>query len=192
MKNMTICCIKIVLGFSLALLSGCASSNTYYILSEESALEVHQKQLPVIGVEKITLPQYIQQGKVAIQLSPTQISYENSANWAGDMDDSLTKEMISTIQKSFNQPNVYEYPWDLSQQAGIKIKISISRFIAYADFVYLDATYTINDLQKNKQQSSLFNIKVPTGDETASVVSSMNEAFDKLSHAIVNDLNQKF
>ena len=192
MKKIMKCCTKIVFGLSMALLSGCAGANNYYMFSVPSSLKVYNKQLPTIGVEKISLPQYMQQGKVATQLSSTQISYSKSSNWTDEMDESLTKEMISHIQKSFNQPNVYEYPWDLSQQAGIKIKVSIGRFIVYGDFVYLDATYTINDLQNNKEYSKLFSIKVPSDKDTASVVSNMNEAFNKLSSAIVNDLNQKF
>lgn len=193
MRRMMMCNKKILLGLVLLAFVGCGGTGSYYMLSGPTVIQPHAtKELPVIGVEKLSLPEYMQQGKVAIQLSPTQISYAESDKWAENMEDSLTKQMISTIQKSFNHPNVYTYPWDLSQQAAIKIKISISRFIAYGNFVYLDATWKITDLQRGKSYSRLFGIKVPSNKETAEIVSSMNVAFAKLSLAVVADINRRF
>ena len=177
----------------LLLLSGCMSSSQRYLLTAPTMVEKHYtKQLPVIGVEEITLPEYMKQGKVAIQLTPTQIHYSQSDEWMDNMESSLTKQLIATIQKSFNHPNVYPYPWGLSQQAGIKIKVTISRFIAYGDSVYLDANWKISDLRRGKVYSRLFSVKVPCGKDTASVVAAMNKAFGKLSRSIVSEINQKF
>jgi cholesterol transport system auxiliary component len=177
----------------LSLLSGCMSSSQRYMLTAPVAVEKHYtKQLPVIGVEEITLPEYMKQGKVAIQLTPTQIHYSASDEWMDNMENSLTKQLIATIQKSFNHPSVYPYPWGLSQQASIKIKVTISRFIAYGDSVYLDANWKISDLRRGREYSRLFSTKVPCGKDTASVVVAMNRAFGKLSQSIVGEINRKF
>lgn len=181
------------MGSILLALSGCVGSTHYFMLTGPTAIERHYaKQLPVIGVEKISLPEYMLRGEVATQLSPTQIHYSPSDEWVEDMEDSLTQQMIAAIQKSFNHPKVYAYPWGLSKQAGIKIKVSISRFISYGDFVYLDATWKINDLQKGKERSRLFSTKVPSGKDTASVVAGMNKAFGKLAQGVASDLNKRF
>ncbi len=179
-------------GVVLLMLVGCGPANYYMLTGSTNVQPRHSKHLPVVGVETISLPEYMQQGKVAIQLSPTQISYSDSGKWAEDMEGSLTKQLISTIQKSFNHPNVYAYPWGLSKQAGLKIKVTISKFIAYGDNVYLDANWEISDLKIGKQYSRLFSVKVPCGKETASVVAAMNVAFGKLSQRVVSDLNRKF
>lgn len=193
MRRITILYRTITIGLMLLALSGCVGSTHYFMLTEPTAIERHYaKRLPVIGVEKISLPEYMKRGEVAIQLSPTQIHYSASDEWVEDMEDSLTEQLITAIQKSFNHPNVYAYPWGLSQQAGIKIKISISRFISYGDFVYLDATWKINDLQRGKQYSRLFSIKVPSGKDTASVVAGMNKAFGKLAQGVVSDTDRRF
>ena len=191
MRNITISYKKMMAGLMLLVLSGCGSTH-YFMLTGPTVTEKHyNKHLPVIGVEKISLPEYMVRGEVATQLSPTQIHYSALDEWVEDMEDSLTQQLIAAIQKSFNHPSVYAYPWGLSKQAGIKIKISISRFIAYGDFVYLDATWKINDLQRGKEYSRLFSVKVPGGKNTASVVAGMNKAFGKLSETIIKDLNHR-
>lgn len=181
-----------MIGLMLLALSGCGSTH-YFMLTGPTAIERHYaKRLPVIGVEKISLPEYMLRGEVATQLSPTQIHYSASDEWVEDMEDSLTQQLIAAIQKSFNHPNVYAYPWGLSKQAGIKVKISISKFISYGDFVYLDATWKINDLRRGREYNRLFSVKVPSGKNTAAVVASMNKAFGKLAQGVVSDLNHRF
>ncbi len=173
----------------LAVLVGCGGASNYYMLSGTKPIDVRQdRRLATIGVERVRIPEYMKQGNIAIQLSPTQISYSKSDEWTEDMESSLTKELISTIQKSFNHPNVYAYPWDLSKQAGIKIKVMIYKFIAYGDYVYLDASWEINNLKKDKQYNKLFSTKVPTKKSISSVVASMNIAFEQLSERIVKDI----
>ncbi len=182
-----------ITGLMILMLSGCVGSTQYYMLGSSTSTKKHYtKSLPVIGVEKISLPEYMLRGEVATQLSPTQIHYSTSDEWVEDMEDSLTQQMIVTIQKSFDHPNVYAYPWGLSKQAGIKIKIAINKFISYGDFVYLDATWKINDLRRGKEYSRLFSAKVPSGRDTASVVAGMNVAFGKMSVALMKDLNSRF
>lgn len=181
------------MSLAFLVLTGCFGPSNYYMLTGPSHVEAFPaKHLPTIGVEQITVPEYMQQGKVAVQLSPTQISYSDSSMWAEEMDSSLTKQLISIIQKSFNHPNVYAYPWNLSQQAEMKIRVAISRFIAYGDMVYLDANWEILDLKKGRRYGKLFNTRVPSGRGTASVVASMNVAFEKLSESIVREIARKF
>ena len=192
MRRITIPYKNMMIGLMLLVLSGCGSTH-YFMLTGPTITEGHYaKRLPVIGVEKISLPEYMLRGEVATQLSPTQIHYSASDEWVEDMEDSLTQQLIAAIQKSFNHPNVYAYPWGLSKQAGIKIKISISRFIAYGDYVYLDATWKINDLRSGKEYNRLFSVKVPSGRDTASVVAGMNKAFGRMAQGVIGDLDHRF
>jgi len=174
----------------LLILNGCGSSK-YFMLTEPQSVNRHYNhRLEVVGVEKISLPEYMKQGKVAKQISSTQIDYLNDANWLEDMEESLTKRLIVTIQKGFNTPSVYAYPWGLSKQSNIKVQVRINKFIAYGDSVYLDANYEITHLKSDKKYSKLFNTKVSTKDDTPSIVSSMNIAFSRLSKSITDGLNR--
>ena len=184
---------KILISLAILVFTGCFGPSSYYMLTAPSHIEAYRsKRLPTIGVEKISVPEYMQQGKIAVQLSPTQISYSDSSEWAEEMDSSLTKQLISVLQKSFNHPNVYAYPWDLSQQAGMKVKVSINRFIAYGNAVYLDASWEILDIKRGRRYSRLFGTRVPSGRDTASVVASMNVAFEKLSQSIVREIARRY
>ncbi len=172
-------------------LSGCGSSR-YFMLAEPSTTiaKVYSHKLPVVGVEKISLPEYMKQGKVAKQISSTQIEYLDNDNWLEDMEQSLTKQLIVTIQKSFNTPKVYAYPWGLSKQASLKVQVRINKFIAQGAYVYLDANYEITHMDSGRKYSKLFSTKVETKEDTKSIVSSMNIAFSKLSKNIMGGLSR--
>ncbi|SFV62940.1 hypothetical protein MNB_SV-6-531 [hydrothermal vent metagenome] len=175
----------------LLFVSGCGSSR-YFMLTEPPAT-THQRyshKLPVVGVEKISLPEYMKQGKVARQISSTQIDYLDNDNWLEDMEESLTKQLIVTIQKSFDTPSVYAYPWGLSKQATIKVQVRINKFIAQGAYVYLDANYEITHMKSGRKYSQLFSTKVATKEDTQSIVSSMNIAFSRLSKSIMGGLNR--
>ncbi len=181
---------RYILWTILLLLSvGCGATSSYFVIAQPTTTPKHHtKSLPTIGVEKISLPEYLQQNKIAIQLSATQLSYKEGDTWAGDMESSLTNKLISTIQKSFDHPYVYAYPWNLSKQAGVKVKVTISRFIAYGSSVYLDANWEIYNLQTKKSSSRLFSIQVATLKDTPSIVASMSRAFERLSIVIVDEI----
>ncbi len=182
----------IVWSFLTLLFIGCGASSSYFVLATPSTIKTyHTNALPTIGVDKISLPEYLQQNKIAIQLSPTQISYKSDI-WAGDMETLLTKDLIATIQKSFNNPYVYAYPWNLSKQAGMRVKVSISRFIAYKDTIYLDANWEIYNIKTQQSFSKLFSTTVPTKPDTASVVANMSKAFAKLSTTVTQQIADKF
>ena len=182
----------ILWSFLTLLFIGCGASSSYFLIATPTNIKTyHSTTLPTIGVDKISLPEYLQQTKIAIQLSPTQISYKTDV-WAGDMESLLTKDLIATIQKSFNNPYVYAYPWNLSKQAGVRVKVSISRFIAYKDSIYLDANWEIYNIKRKQSISKLFSTTVPTKPDTASVVANMSKAFAKLSFTITREMARKF
>ncbi len=182
---------SIVLVGLMIILNGCGSSR-YFMLAEPSnaTAKHYNHQLPLVGVTKISIPEYMKQGKVAKQVSSTQIDYLDDDNWLEDMEASLTKQLIVNIQKGFDTPNVYAYPWGLSKQANLKVQVRINKFIAYGKYVYLDASYEINDLRSAKKYSKLFSTKVATQESVQSIVSSMNIAFSKLSKSVMNGLNR--
>jgi len=151
MRKITALPKMVLVGLVLLTLSGCVSSTHYFMLTGPTATERHYaKQLPVVGIEKISLPEYMLRGEVAIQLSPTQIHYSASDEWVEDMEDSLTQQLIVAIQKSFNHPNVYAYPWGLSKQAGIKIKILISRFSTILMFMLIPGAFRNRQVSRSK------------------------------------------
>ena len=178
---------KILLPLSMTLiLSGCLSSN-YYVLSTAShPTQTYNYSHKVIGVEKVTVPEYLFKREIAVAESSSKIRLLSNATWAEDLDAGLTQRLIRFIQKKFNAPNVYHYPWGLDSQPTEKIKVQISRFIAQGDMVYLDANWQVENMKTGKIKARLFSTTVPTSGEANDIVSSMDKAFSQLEETVAN------
>jgi len=175
-----------------SLIVGCSStSNNYFIFKEPTVKGKYKREISdIIGIEKIVLPEYMQQSHIVIETSSTEIKYLENSLWAEDLESSLTKKLITIIQKSFNNPRVYSYPWGVATEPRIKISIIIDRFISYNGYIYLEGNWSLknNSIYKNYQ----FNIKIATKQDVKSIVSNMNIAFDKLSHQIVIEVSHNY
>ena len=180
----------LLLSLLLFSLQGCVSSGgNYYVLSVASQPSViYPNQSRVIGVSKITVPAYLYKREIAIAKSSSQISLLGGALWGEDLDDGLTQRLISFLQKKFQQPSVYEYPWSFDRQPSIKVKVQITRFIAQGNKVYLDANWEIENLRTHQRQAKLFSTSVLTQSDATSIVSSMDKAFGKLEASIANGM----
>jgi len=175
--------------FILFLLQGCVGSSNYYVLSIASQPKVvYPNENRMIGVEKITIPGYLYKREIAIAKSPSQIGFMSGAEWGEDLDEGLTQRLISFLQKKFREPRVYAYPWQTDTQPKQKVRVQITRFIAYGDRVYLDANWEIKNFS-GRSKSKLFSTSVPTQSGTASsIVSSMDTAFRELEESIASGL----
>ncbi len=174
-----------------SLIIGCTSTSKNYFIFKEPTVNGEYKRaiLNTIGIEKIILPEYMQQSQIVIQTSSAEIKYLENSLWAENMENSLTKKLITIIQKSFNNPRVYSYPWGVATEPTIKISILVNRFISYNGDIYLEGNWTTN--KNSVYKTNLFNIKIATKQDVKSIVSNMNIAFDKLSHQIVIELTHK-
>jgi uncharacterized lipoprotein YmbA len=158
---------------------GCGSSSQYLLSIDSSSIAKSSKRSTQIGIDKITVPGYMEENQIAIEKSTAEISYR-SGIWAVPVAKALTQTMISSLQKRFSNPNIYLYPWDIERERGTRAKVSINRFIYSADSVQLEATYFIKRIGSRSKRSYMFSTKVPSGSDTASIVKAMNRAFSKL------------
>ena len=183
---------KLLLLLSLLVLQGCLSTRAnYYILSlAPQPTSTYAHKSGAIGVEKVTVPAYLYKREIAIAKSNNQITLLNGAVWGEDLDTGLTERLIRFLQKKFNQPNVYAYPWGMDRQPRIKVKLDVTRFIAYGDKVYLDANWEVEHLKTHKRKARLFSTTVATKSDADSIVSSMNEAFAQLEKEVAMDVKR--
>jgi len=167
-------------------LNGCFStSSTYYVLSVASQPSIiYKTSNMVIGVEKVTVPSYLYKREIAIAQSNSKITLLNNASWGEDLDEGLTHRLIGFLQKKFRQPNVHAYPWGLDHQPTIKVSVQISRFIAQGNKVYLDATWSIDNLKNKRKKARLFTSSIVTKSDIESIVFSMDKVFSELEENI--------
>ena len=179
-KMKTLFILMALLGFS-----GCVTSSNYYVLSvapQPATVYAHNNR--IIGVEKVTVPEYLYKREIAVAKTSSQITMLSGSVWGEDLDAGLTQRLISFLQKKFKQPSVYAYPWGIDRQPSVKVNVVITRFIAQGDKVYLDANWEIMNISTHKRKAKLFNTSVATSSDAASIVDAMDRAFGQLEEDV--------
>lgn len=179
---------NIVLAILVLMMTGCATKSRYYVLSTATQPSDVSRSAKSIGVSQVILPSYMDKRKLTIAHSGSQIAQLDSVLWAEDLDIGLTQRLISFLQKKFDQPNVFAYPWGVGRQPDITVKLQLNRFLAEGDTVYLDANYLLVDTKRKKSHAYLFNTALKTGSEPADIVDTMDRAFGQLEEDIAEKI----
>lgn len=175
----------------MALLSinGCVSSSNYYVLSlAPQPTSYYENKSRSIGVKKITVPEYLYKREIAVAKTSSQISLLSGAVWGEDLDAGLTHRLIGFLQKKFQQPSVYAYPWGVDRQPSLIVNVDITRFIAQGDKVYLDANWEVMKVSTHKRKAKLFSTAVSTHSDAASIVDAMDRAFGQLEEDVAKGI----
>lgn len=175
---------------ALFVFSGCTLSNYYVLSTASQPKESYSHMDQVIGVEKVTVPEYLFKREIAVARSSNQVIFLDGSQWAEDMDTGLTRRLIAFLQKKFKQPGVYAYPWGTDLQPEIKVKVQVTRFIAQGDSVYLDANWEARNMQTEERSLKLFSTIVPTKSDAGSIVDAMNRAFGQLEEDVARGVKQ--
>ncbi len=171
------------------LLGGCAGSGNYYILSNPSQPIESGRIRTSIGVETVTVPKYLFKRDLAVEKSSNHIVFLTGAQWAEDMDEGLTRRIVTYLQRALRNPDVHAYPWGVDQQPKRIVKIAISRFIAQGNRVYLDASWSVEDTQSGHSDSHLFSTVVDIkGSGAEHIVSAMDRAFGRFEADVTRKL----
>ncbi len=175
--------------FLILLLGGCAGSGNYYILSNPSQPSHVRRMHTSIGVETVTVPKYLFKRDLAVAKSSNHIVFLSGAQWAEDMDEGLTRRVVSYLQHALHNPDVHAYPWGVEEQPKRILHIAISRFIAQNGKVYLDASWSVENTQSGQTTSHLFSTIVETGGSDAEhIVAAMDRAFGRFEAALARGL----
>lgn len=177
----------LILLLLMVILQGC-SSKRYYTLGDTSEINATQTYSKSITVEKVDVPKYLKDNTLVKQVTPYQVILIEEANWLTPMQKRLTNVLISYLQKSLNNPNVYLYPWAMEKDTQKRVSLQIKRFIAYQDHVILEANYKIYDFKSKNHTTKLFNTKVKTLESTESMMESMEKAYFQLMEEIKSEI----
>ncbi|NEW60780.1 hypothetical protein GSY74_05740 [Sulfurovum sp. bin170] len=169
--------------------SACGSKQLY-TLGDTYAIPTNpQASSKFIAVEKVELPIYFMDSPIYIKDNPYHLKEIENANWINSMDVHMTNILISYLQKSMNNPNVYAYPWSNIKEIDKKVSVTISRFIAYKNVISLDANYYILDKSTKGGSNYLFNTEESIdGKSVESMIEAMEKAYFKLTKKIKENL----
>ncbi|NKQ40275.1 MAG: hypothetical protein HF962_01740 [Sulfurovum sp.] len=166
------------------ILLGCTVASKQYLLSVDSKnISKKSPRNIQIGVDKVAVPGYMEESQIATQKAGGEISYRSEI-WAVPTPKALTSTLIGALQKKFSNPNVHLFPWDIERERGIRVKVTINRFIYGDGSVYLEATYFIKRIGSKSKRSYIFNTQISSRDDSASIVQSMGIVFGKLVEEI--------
>ncbi|HHB94975.1 MAG TPA: hypothetical protein ENK88_07500 [Campylobacterales bacterium] len=182
---------KILLTIAITLLFGACSSKQLYTLGDTSTIKASSKQNQelFIAVEKIELPIYLMDSPIYRKNSKYHLEKIDKANWISSMDEHLTNVLISYLQKSMNNPNIYAYPWSNIDKIDKKVSVTISSFISYKNIVTLEANYQILDKLTNKTSNYFFNTKESfQGKSVEYMIEAMEKSYFRLAKEISNKL----
>jgi len=164
----------------ILILAGCGGGGNQYLLSMDNQVKHYKKRSTQIGIDKISVPGYMEESKIATEVSQGEIHYLDS-KWAVPTSRALTKTLIRTLQRRFDNPNVQLYPWDIDSQNGVRVKVIINDFIYSNGVVRLEAVYTIMRVDSSRKRSYIYKTTVASTEDIPSVVRAMSRAFTKLS-----------
>jgi uncharacterized lipoprotein YmbA len=176
----------------MLVLGGCGGSYERYLLSMPAAVPpAGTTRLGQIGVDKVSVPDYLSGTKIPVQNTKETLSYCSNAVWASHPEKGLSEHAIAYLQRRLGTPNVYRYPWEIERKQGLRVKIALSRFlyVAARNGVVLEASYFIEPLSGTRRISRLYRTfePVPKG-ETPQIVSAMNRAYDRLLESIAQGI----
>ncbi len=170
------------------LMTGC-STKSYYTLGDTSNIHADANYTQSIAVEKVDIPKYLKDTTLVKQITPYQVIMIKDAHWLTPMQKRLTNVLISYLQQSLNNPNVYLYPWESNiKTTQYKVSLKITKFIAYKEEVILESSYQITNLQSKKHQTKLFSTSIPTKENTESMMESMEKAYFQLANEIKKEI----
>ena len=178
---------RVLLLLVIFIFTGC-SSKKYYTLGNNLDITQNITYTKPIDIVTVNVPKYLQDQVLVRQITPYQVELLKKAQWLTPMKKRLTNILINYLQKSLNNPNVHLYPWNANKKADKRVEVTIKRFIAYKDNVYLDADYKIYNYHSKNSINKLFSTKVPTSIKIDTMMESMEKAYFQLLEEIKSEL----
>jgi len=169
---------RLLPGIVLFIVVGCGITPKQYLISVERPTTSKSNHTQ-IGIDKIIVPGYMEESKIAIKKSGEEIEYRNGI-WAVPVSKALTQALIRSLQQRQSNPNIHLYPWDIERERGKRVKVTISEFIYKDGAVTLEATYFIKRIGSNHKKSYMFTTRVNSDSSTAAIVEAMSRAFSRL------------
>ncbi len=173
--------------FIILLFMGC-SSKKYYTLGNNLNITQKITYTKPIDVVTVNVPKYLQDLILVRQVTPYRVELLDKARWLTPMKKRLTNVLINYLQKSLNNPNVHLYPWNANKNAYKRVEVTIKRFIAYRNNVFLDADYKIYNYHTKSSINRLFTTTIQTGIGIDSMMESMEKAYLQLLNEIKTEI----
>lgn len=153
--------MRIIPIFISVLLLGCNSQPTptshYYILNQQFDTQGLEKVSPVRDIQ-LSLPEYLKQPNLVIQLSEHELSYAYYHTWAESLDDAIQKGLHQDLRTLVKKQVTSGKQQDINANSQVNLILDIDHFYATIDSkVVLTGSYSFINTQETQALSPKYN-----------------------------------
>ena len=181
------------------LVTGCASlfgespPITYYTLTPTSFSDGARPPADnrIIAVQTVRLPEYLNQKGIVTRTEDNELDVAANSQWAGALDDNVTKVIVADLSKLFGTTSIVAYPVSAALPVDRVVQVDISRFEAESGGnVQLSAQWIIfGDGGRSYVQVNGGSYTASTGNgDYRSIAAAMSQALGDLSREIATSL----
>lgn len=180
----------------ILVLTGCAgtspptSFHTLDAAPAEAALIPPRPALS-LGLGPVELPEMLKRPQLVIRAGASDIELSEFHQWAGDLEDTMTRTMARQLMQGLGTEKVAIYPWPRHRAIEYQMRIDVLRFDgALGGEVFLAGTWTLADGEGRREITTrAFSFSEHAGGGSHSdLVAAMSRLVARLSAAAAADL----
>jgi len=176
--------MKYLLLITLLIFTACSTKQVAYTLESNKVHAITSTKVQ-IGVKKIEVPEYLNSNKILVK-EGNRIK-ELDANLISTPDSLFTQQAIILLKRKLNDPNVFLYPWDVKEQKGYIVAITIDDYLYSHGYVYLQGSYFIKQARGRTLVAKNFSFKRASSNKADDIIKSLEELFTHL----IDEIAQK-
>jgi uncharacterized protein len=187
-----------ILGLSLLLLLGCASTSPparFYTLnsisSSEAPFEKSLTQGRTIGLGPIRFPDYLDHPGIVTRTGNNTLDIAEFDLWAGSLKEDFTRVLLQNLFTLLGNDKIVLYPYSSTLPTSLRVLLSVTRFDGtLGDKVYLDAGWIILEGPDKKEGISQMSriVEPVNGDDYRALTAAESRAVERLSRDIAKAL----
>ena len=192
-RSLPLLMVLLAAGF---LLSGCAGlslkpkpdATRFYVL-EPSLPPTHTVGDLTMGMERINLPEYLQDSRIVVRESAHEIRYAEHHRWSERLDRAVSRFLMGTIPTQSPVSRVKPAPWADPHHIDYILSLSIHRMEGHRDgTIRLDASWELRHPREgmvlHAEQFSHQESGWDGKQDYATLAAALSHAIEQLGHAI--------
>jgi uncharacterized lipoprotein YmbA len=118
----------------------------YFVLTSAEGMAPPGSTAPVLGVDRIDLPEYLQRPELVTRTASNQLHVADYEQWAEPLKDGFSRTLRQDLEQKLGAGHVVASPFDPASRPALVVDIEVRRFERVAgQGAVLEASWTIRD-----------------------------------------------
>ena len=177
-----------LLGFCIAACSSSPSITYHMIESLPMSDGIHTQDGPVMGVERLNLPSYLETQAISYRRDDSRVIVKSLERWSEPVSTALSRVIIANLATALPDYRIIGQPWSQQTQPSLRLTVRIHQFEAVNDAVVLTADWQVRatDAAPGPAHQGVFKITLDDVD-AETIAAAYSQALAELSQAIAAD-----